>query len=1016
MPSFERKTKSVVPCFSSFKKPTSPSQESSKSNAVHPHSTSSHPSPSFSHARNSSSQPRSSAPQSSSSSLYVVDKRGDALVRRYGTNDRNEIPSYRRIGNGRVLGVDGFMRIERSGNHDQFSMRDHHETRSILSSNKKALLAKGISTASRPVYIRPKTSENQVPPEDYLSLNTSRKRKRGDEAFIDEDDEQISYRDIHGKSKTHEYSESDEQSQSDYSGDEATARTDPLTIRSIELSRKTREKPKDIHSWIELVNHRWDTKTALKQFSEVMQKYPDDLELWTLHMTFHQTTPSLFTFSGIKQRYVDKLTSLRAKMHTADYAIQAIHVFLRLTIFLSDAGFADLASAAWSATLDMNFARPPHASPDTFNRPLGPSAMQEFWEAEVPRMGEDQWQGCAAFSKDPNTQQPPDPKPSTTDLANMPETRDGYRAWYFVEQHRASNATLPARTLDDGAEDDPFRVVMYTDIQDFLLDLPSNTLAHAQDQLINAFLIFCGLPPAIGQKARAETGMRAVVLDPLIARCDQMDLVLDANHIDGQNTEDCQRKVPVFPPIMHQVQPSPEVVYSSQKWQCYLGEMRSKIPVDRYRWISTVLKQLTCAGTFRDLQALRSLLLAFEMMNEPENVKKSAKSLLKQDPGIIDLYLGYATAESERGHQTAAENALAAARTLPQFDLMDRMRLGVSGAWLKLTSGNLNGAILELCRLTDESQSRSEDLLVSDSTEATSSQILKARRFLAQPRDKAQWPGAFCDQLIFDEAFVLFEYLTGRSENEPKSAKQGDISSAIAKINDHYDFCVQFPESRGSVDEEFFQFAARLLYYHATHGSCRPSLFREQITKYLNLFPSNSIFLALFAWSEERLSVNDRVRSLLHSHILSRPHETLSSHIFAINYEIQTGNMHSTRAAFERAVVSDACAHHPGLWVAYIRFCHDRKELRKKAKGVFARAIQACPWCKDVYMEAFGTLCRDMDSAELKGVYNTMYDKGLRIFVDLHEFVDEWRRDHGNREKDKGKGKAKEERRPLVGT
>ncbi|KAI1265139.1 DUF1740-domain-containing protein [Xylariaceae sp. FL1019] len=1050
MPSYERKTKSVVPSFSSFKKPTTSSLKSGNANAAHSHSTSSHPSLSSSRARNSSSQQRPSAPPSTSS-LYVVDKRGDSLVRRYGTNDRNEIPSYRRIGNGRVMGVDGYMRIEKCGNHDQFSMPNYYEARPILSNDKKTLLAKGISTSSRPVYIRQKTSENQDPAEDYVPLNTSEKRKREDDASND-DGEETSYRDIHGKSKTREHFESDGQSQSDYSGDEAATRADPMTIRSIELSRKTRGKPDDIHAWVELVHHRsascgaraptaaevksfsdiklslldqalshvegrrerrslilkrmqegikvWDTRTALKQFSDVMQIYPEDLELWTLHLAFQQATPSLFTFSEIKQRYVDKLTSLRAIMHTSDYGIQAIHVFLRLTVFLLDAGFADLASAAWSATLDMNFSKP-HGSPDMLTGSSGPLAMQEFWEAEVPRMGEDQWQGCAAFSKDANNQQAPDPKLSITGREHMPETRDGYRAWYFMEQHRASNATLPARTLDDGAEDDPFRVVMYTDFQDFLLELPTEILAHARGQLINAFLIFCELPPAIGQNDESETGMRVVALNPLIARCDQMNLGLDANHPNEQNTGDYQRRVPVFPPTLHQVQPSPEVIFPSQKWQCYLGEMRSKIPVDKYRWISTILKQLIRMGNFSEIRALKSFLLAFQMTNEPDDVKKSAKSLLKQDPWLIDLYLGYATAESERGHQAAAENVLSAAIRLPQLDIIDQFRLGVSAAWLKLTGGNLNGAILELCRLeTRGSQSRPEDLPLFEYTEASSSQILKARRFLTRPRDKARWPGAFCNQHIFNEAFVLFEYLTGRSDKEPRSAKQGDISSAIIHFDRRYDSCVQFPESKGTTDEEFFQFAARLLYYHASHGSFRPSLFREQITKYLNLFPSNSIFLALFAWQEERLSVNDRVRSLLQSHVLTRPHETLPSHLFAINYEIQTGNVHSIRAAFERAVISDACAHHPGLWIAYIRFCHGRKELRKKSKGVFARAIQACPWAKNVYMEAFGTLCRDMDSTELKGVYNTMYEKGLRIFVDLHEFVEEWRRDHGNREKE----------------
>ncbi len=37
---------------------------------------------------------------------------------------------------------------------------------------------------------------------------------------------------------------------------------------------------------------------------------------------------------------------------------QIIYVFLRLTRFLADAGFGELALAAWQASLELNLARP----------------------------------------------------------------------------------------------------------------------------------------------------------------------------------------------------------------------------------------------------------------------------------------------------------------------------------------------------------------------------------------------------------------------------------------------------------------------------------------------------------------------------------------------------------------------------------------------------------------------------------------------------------------------------------
>jgi hypothetical protein len=163
------------------------------------------------------------------------------------------------------------------------------------------------------------------------------------------------------------------------------------------------------------------------------------------------------------------------------------------------------------------------------------------------------------------------------------------------------------------------------------------------------------------------------------------------------------------------------------------------------------------------------------------------------------------------------------------------------------------------------------------------------------------------------------------------------------------------------------------------------------MAKYVNLFPQNIIFLSLYAWREERLSVDDRVRSLLDSTVLVKPYACVSSWVFAIRHEMTTGNAHSTRAAFEHALESEVCRHHIGIWISYVRYCHDQKELSAKAKDAFYRAIQNCPWSKDVFMEAFVTLVEDMDSAELKSVYNTLCEKGLRVHVELEEFLESWR-------------------------
>ena len=175
----------------------------------------------------------------------------------------------------------------------------------------------------------------------------------------------------------------------------------------------------------------------------------------------------------------------------------------------------------------------------------------------------------------------------------------------------------------------------------------------------------------------------------------------------------------------------------------------------------------------------------------------------------------------------------------------------------------------------------------------------------------------------------------------------------------------------------------------------RPIFLRENLLRFIRLFPQNTMFMILFAWAESSLRIDDPVRDVLRRTVLVEPEDCLSSRIFAIYHENQVGNAHSTRAAFENALESEACSGSVALWISYIRFCYSRKELRHKTKDVFYRAVGSCPWSKELAMEAFTTLVKVMESSELRAVFNTMTSKGLRVHVDLEDFSAKWSRSQG---------------------
>ncbi len=163
---------------------------------------------------------------------------------------------------------------------------------------------------------------------------------------------------------------------------------------------------------------------------------------------------------------------------------------------------------------------------------------------------------------------------------------------------------------------------------------------------------------------------------------------------------------------------------------------------------------------------------------------------------------------------------------------------------------------------------------------------------------------------------------------------------------------------------------------------------QEQLSKYISIFPSNSVLLALYEWADAGMRIIDETRRLLAEKVLIPKQDKISSRIFAIQHEISRGNLNTAKSAFEQALRNDTCKSNAMLWTWYIRFSYTHREFCGKAKDVFYRALRHCPWSKDILMEAFVTRARDMKSDELRSVYNMMTAKGLRGHVDLEEFLE----------------------------
>lgn len=650
------------------------------------------------------------SPVASVPGLFVIDTKGDPLVRKYGI-DRSKIPAYYRYGGGRVLGTDGRLVIHHDGPRDTFSLRFPGDG-SSGSRAKDGLRSRGWQRGE-PARLRAgKDHPEGEDPGDYLSLENPRKRKRGQRnSDSSEDDEPPSWRSIEGKAKPAKYVDSDTEDGDDQLEELVKAdRDNPLRWKSIQLNRQVKDHPDDIDAWLELADHQdallragetidqrttenaahsfaeikvhllesalphatrpddrrrvlvslmregvkvWSSKTAGKKWLQVLGDEWHDFSLWKTHLDFSMSNIATVQYQEVKKMLLDRLQQAvsRSSLQSGDGLAEAIYVFLRATRFVHNAGYKELAVAAWQGLLELTFFRPRREQ----SQKEALVAFRDFWESEVPRMGDADAQGWRRYVEGGGFGDAPEPLASIK--IEDTSSRDAFKAWRDAEVFQGRRANVPARTLDDGTDDDPFKVVMYSDIEPFLFFIPEHALPGITQQLIDAFLIFCEFPPAFGSGDWTE------------AACHDQFLTGNTSGIQLQPawegnkgaSEEVQRKPPSFTSGKLYARISPSLLFSGSGWFKYLDVSRQGHAID-VPWMETTLKQLVHSA---DILGLAMYYLAVCFAREPATIRKPAKAVLKKYPTNTQLYNAYALAEFTNGNLEVADKVLAAATADP---------------------------------------------------------------------------------------------------------------------------------------------------------------------------------------------------------------------------------------------------------------------------------------------------------------------------------------------------------------
>jgi tetratricopeptide (TPR) repeat protein len=951
----------------------------------------------------------------SSRKPYFSDRRGDVDIVKYGTPNRYDIPSYRRTGYGNVLGLPD-QKIDREYSTD----KNIYMAPLVRQRQKRLLTDKHAARQSRRTLRLVKVAETHQTEatRDFIALSGTGKRKRDLGSDSEEDANavpDVDYRGIDGKPDSDKLDDPDTYYES---GTEATNTNSEVTQKNSRLIRETRDDPSNLQAWLDLIEHQeammkldraiselsvadrqnladvristyeealrkvgdadasrielqagllreaqrhWNDEKASTRWQLVLKEHPHSVKLWFGYLDHAQSTFTRYKYEDCRAAFLQALEALHAaKSMDAAVTLQAqMHLFVRLTTMMQEAGYQELALAAWQAILEYNLMAPLSLTKDKMQH------FEEFWESEAPRIGEADskgWRHSSIEDAVPPTcsvilEIPGGPVSSVDDLRKR-------------ELEHMSKLRYPGRSTDEVGEDDPFHTIFFSDLKDIVANVPN---APAQMQF-DAFLCFCGLPPLAGMPT-----MRPWWEDPCLQRCGSK------MKCSIKQESETARFAEALSQYSRSPLPSFHMTSDLLVQQSFSLESSQLEP----GFVRNILKLLATA--LPGDEAIGEYLLAFESAHFPSEVAKTAKRLLKVNPTSVRLYTMYALTENKLGNTAKASQVFAAALAIKSSPA-DRLQLLLSYVWRALHSGDKPEALNRLLLADTKSPS-------SITSSHSSLQTTLETALLASDLSSA----VPCATLL-----ALLSYLTSSHDASAALAVHANLTSWLISHRLHTSMHAE------THAQSIAQFLARHI---SSTTIVRPDLMRSALSPYIALFPSNTLLLAIFAANEARFAIDDRVRGNVARVLDLSPTGSVNTWAFAIQHETLKGAVagstsHSIRALYHRATDVDAQgAHSPSLWKMWVRFevvqlrsthnirVHKRpkrdgkkskweirvEEQENRVRETFYEGLKRVPWCKDFIMLAFTDAREIFSNEELARLYSVMAEKEHRLYIELEE-------------------------------
>ncbi|XP_041351727.1 nuclear exosome regulator NRDE2-like [Gigantopelta aegis] len=747
-----------------------------------------------------------------------------------------------------------------------------------------------------------------------------------------------------------------------------------------------------------------------KAWDDLLFVHAGNVRVWRYYLLHHQSKLSGFSVSRMTKLYHKCLKTLimvmEGRLHSADVSDNLqdgmIDIFVQYCYFLHQAGHIEKAVASFQALIEFNIFLPPSLKNSSTDDKA--TVFESFWDSSVPRFGEGGARGWAKWMEEKSMSNIATPVISEDTLELEEEIISQQLpkcdTWLRIETLRESFHWLPWRpdvSKNETEEDceDLDRLVLADDVTPVLFSVVG---PDPHFRLMVEFVQFLGLNVRQAVLARGTLSQSSeygqFLMDKLHAVSSDMRMET------GIQVDSTWIPPPSLHTFLQQVlKQGSQVVVDSHQQTCltllkiHLECVRHGTPLrelskhgckELRKFVKNVLKEPHCRNNLVIWNAYAKMEWQMGKRKDAVGVLETALGMFSQNCAD-DQYAGLCSL-----YQTYCDIILG-------FSPERTLVIGVKDTSTFESARDL--ALSTLSFLAEGSQMKP-----GCSADISGSRVLKIRKHFQEKYSKLM--ENFQTTANVKAADLVLQHLSCMATFDLCAI---GTDSALSLFDETAGVCRSLEE----MDKEH-QPLVRLLREEILHRklSLMQNVFstrvmsldklRSVLNSNLEQFPDSPLFLDCLVVVESRSHISGRLRrhfdkalsrmgspvpvifailsEMLRQHYVQAQLQDGSSYVKDVTVVSETGIVHRVRSLFERGLEHKAAEHCPLLWRMYIQF-EVKYGSTERAKGIFYRSLQQCPWAKVLYKDAVSVF----GAEQLQEVVDLMTEKEIRIQIPVEE-------------------------------